>query len=267
MLLNRSIRRLTPRRSFSVWTMGNKSSAPAGAPITETSAPILAQNALLNTFCGDTCYIESKTLDLANGHMNYIEVVSKQKRDKLVSGGVLAKKKEKEKVLVLTHGYGSGIGFFYPNLHQLACIYDRVIAFDWLGMGGSARNVKSELPIRGWLNCRQMTGTKASDFFIDHLEEFRSALQLEDFVLAGHSLGGYLAGRYALKYPTHLQGLVLISPAGIPPHPPAEMHVKTADLSLRMRTIQNAWSGNFTPQVGQASGFRLLAVISSRTCV
>jgi pimeloyl-ACP methyl ester carboxylesterase len=208
--------------------MGSSSSSEGD--LTKTSPPIIAQNELLNKFCGDGCHIESKTINLSNGYINYIEVVSKKNKIKLDQSSAVvssqAKRDPNEKILVLTHGFGSGIGFFYPNFNDLVTIYDRVIAFDWLGMGSSSREPKHGVPIKGWLNASSMTPTKASDFFVDSLEEFRIRLGLDGFVLAGHSLGGYLAGRYAYKHPEALKGLVLISPAGIPPLPPTETHVK-----------------------------------------
>ncbi|NTU49021.1 MAG: alpha/beta fold hydrolase [Syntrophobacteraceae bacterium] len=36
----------------------------------------------------------------------------------------------------------------------------------------------------------------------------RKALDVEDWVVVGHSYGGYLAQQYAVRYPDHLAGLV-----------------------------------------------------------
>jgi len=38
-------------------------------------------------------------------------------------------------------------------------------------------------------------------------------------VLVGHSLGGYLASAYTVRYPERVSGLILVSPAGVPRGP------------------------------------------------
>ena len=38
--------------------------------------------------------------------------------------------------------------------------------------------------------------------------------ELTDFVLMGHSFGGYLACQYANRYPQHIKHLFLMSPIG-----------------------------------------------------
>ena len=61
---------------------------------------------------------------------------------------------------------------------------------------------------------------------IDSLESLCKEEGIQDFVLAGHSLGGYLAAKYAVKYPDRVKSLVLISPAGIAPLPKKEEYVR-----------------------------------------
>ena len=38
---------------------------------------------------------------------------------------------------------------------------------------------------------------------------------IKNFYLAGHSFGGYISALYALKYPSNIKKLLLLSPAGV----------------------------------------------------
>jgi proline iminopeptidase len=50
--------------------------------------------------------------------------------------------------------------------------------------------------------------------YVEEVEEVRRGLGLDNFVLFGHSWGGMLAIDYALKYQSHLRGLVISNMAG-----------------------------------------------------
>ncbi|KAI4148874.1 MAG: hypothetical protein L6R39_002663 [Caloplaca ligustica] len=117
--------------------------------------------------------------------------------------------------LVMLHGYGAGLGFFYKNFEGLSRVPGwKVYALDMLGMGRSSRP-----PFRVHSKDRQQSITDAENWFIDALEEWRVKKNIDRFTLLGHSLGGYMAVCYALKYPGHLKKLVLASPVGIPEDP------------------------------------------------
>lgn len=117
--------------------------------------------------------------------------------------------------LVMLHGYGAGLGFFYRNFEGLSRVKGwKVYALDLLGMGRSSRP-----PFRLQAKDRQGSITEAEDWFIDALEEWRVQRKIDRFTLLGHSLGGYMAVAYALKYPGHLNKLILASPVGIPEDP------------------------------------------------
>ncbi|EMD40463.1 hypothetical protein CERSUDRAFT_111063 [Gelatoporia subvermispora B] len=121
---------------------------------------------------------------------------------------------------VILHGYGAGLGFFFQNFTALGKWAGRrgtsVYALDWLGMGRSARvpfHVKAKREdIDGRVN-------EAESFFVDSLEQWRQKMGLETMTLIGHSLGGYLSVAYALRHPTRVSKLILISPAGVPRDP------------------------------------------------
>lgn len=120
-----------------------------------------------------------------------------------------------EENLVMLHGYGAGLGFFYRNFESLSRAEGwKVYALDLLGMGRSTRpNFK--------IHAKDREGKiqEAESWFVDALEEWRIKRGLDKFTLLGHSLGGYLAIAYALKYPGHLNKLILASPVGIPEDP------------------------------------------------
>lgn len=60
---------------------------------------------------------------------------------------------------------------------------------------------------------------------------------METMTVVGHSLGGYFGTAYALKYPTRVHKLILLSPAGVPHDPnttsdPSRELTDTADSSV-----------------------------------
>ncbi|UNI21615.1 hypothetical protein JDV02_007591 [Purpureocillium takamizusanense] len=122
---------------------------------------------------------------------------------------------EPEETLVMVHGYGAGLGFFYNNFEPITRIPGlRLYALDMLGMGNSSRP-----PFKIHAKDKEQQVIEAENWFIDALEEWRKARKIERFTLLGHSLGGYLAVSYAIKYPGHLKKLILASPVGIPEDP------------------------------------------------
>ncbi|MEM7796410.1 MAG: alpha/beta hydrolase [Cyanobacteria bacterium P01_C01_bin.118] len=50
---------------------------------------------------------------------------------------------------------------------------------------------------------------------VNALAELFEALRLDSVVLVGHSLGAWIAARYALRYPERVQGLCVLEPEGI----------------------------------------------------
>jgi cardiolipin-specific phospholipase len=122
---------------------------------------------------------------------------------------------EADQHLVMLHGYGAGLGFFYKNFEPLSRLKGwQLHALDLLGMGRSTRpafRIKSK--------DREAAIQEAEAWFIDALEEWRIKRKIERFTLLGHSLGGYMAVAYALKYPGRLNKLILASPVGIPEDP------------------------------------------------
>jgi pimeloyl-ACP methyl ester carboxylesterase len=79
-------------------------------------------------------------------------------------------------------------------------------AFDLLGFGRSSRPPFSLDPI------------VAEAQFVESIEDWRKEMGLKEFILLGHSFGGYLATSYSLKYPDYVKSLILADPWGFPEH-------------------------------------------------
>jgi len=62
----------------------------------------------------------------------------------------------------------------------------------------------------------ELTDSEETDsFFADSLEKWREKMGITQFILAGHSFGGYVSGVYASFYPQHIKKLLLLSPIGV----------------------------------------------------
>nr|GMC56043.1 probable 1-acylglycerol-3-phosphate O-acyltransferase [Ipomoea batatas] len=108
----------------------------------------------------------------------------------------------------------------------------------WCRWGGSSRPD---------FTCKSTEETEA--WFIDSFEEWRKAKNLTNFILLGHSFGGYVASKYALKHPEHVQHLILVGSAGFT----SETEHKSEWLTQFRATWKGAimnhlWESNFTPQ-------------------
>ena len=59
----------------------------------------------------------------------------------------------------------------------------------------------------------KFTSTRqCTDYFIDAIEKWRQTLKISSFYLCEHSLGGYFAEGYSVKYPKDIKKVILLSP-------------------------------------------------------
>ena len=99
--------------------------------------------------------------------------------------------------LLLLHGGPGSSSYGLENLKELS--NDRPIIFiDQLGCGRSSRITDTSL----------MT----IENYVEQLEQIRTALNLEDFYLYGHSWGTMLGIDYYIKYPKHIKSIIFSSP-------------------------------------------------------
>ena len=149
-----------------------------------------------------------------------------------------------KKILIMLHGYqGNSLNFYkiIPYIYQkFICICPDII-----GMGLSSR-----------INLEFTSNEQCIDFFVESIEAFRVSLEKnynlnKKFVLCGHSLGGYFAANYALKYPQYIDSLFLMSPTGISD---VEKYGGTITenmntfMSIGMKSISPLWKSKTTVQ-------------------
>lgn len=142
------------------------------------------------------------------------------------------------------------MGFFYRNIEGLLgnSNVERLLCFDWLGMGGSERISCRASPRMPLIPCcdSKLSTSEAVGFFIDPLEDWLRYQNLSNVTLVGHSLGGYLSMRYVVKYPGRIDKLVLASPVGFPSVPVDSL--PRGQMPLGLKLLDTLWSKNFTPQ-------------------
>ena len=102
-----------------------------------------------------------------------------------------------EQTIILVHGLASNAGFWRYNIPELAKNY-RVIAVDLPGYGKSQKG----------------DYTYSMSFYADQIQKLIEALKLKNVVYVGHSMGGQIGIKLAIKYPELLSKLILASPAG-----------------------------------------------------
>jgi cardiolipin-specific phospholipase len=108
----------------------------------------------------------------------------------------------------------------------------------------------------------KFTTNDAVDFFLNPLDAFLYDGNLfepgEEIWLVGHSLGGYLSAKYAMRTiqtrnATNSTGpsvkkLILASPVGFQPAPTSHERIPSSSLPSAFRILDTLWSANLTPQ-------------------
>lgn len=102
--------------------------------------------------------------------------------------------------VILLHGLGAQAESWQFNIAALAANY-HVIAPDQVGFG------KSDKPF-----LKYRIGT-----YTDFLDKFMAELKIEKATLVGNSMGGWIAGFMAIKYPARVEKIILVAAAGIIP--------------------------------------------------
>lgn len=104
---------------------------------------------------------------------------------------------ESDQILVLLHGIGASAERWTSVFPRLSETFEVIIP-DIVGFGYSDKP----------------TVEYTMDFFVGFLDSFMRALHIKQASFVGWSFGGYLATEYAMKFPSKVNKLILVSPAG-----------------------------------------------------
>jgi pimeloyl-ACP methyl ester carboxylesterase len=129
-------------------------------------------------------------------------------------------------VIMLLHGSNADLHTWGPWSEGLKGQY-RVIRFDQIGHG---------------LTGADPNGTYLFEDYVETVERVAGKLGLQRFVLAGNSMGGGIAVRYALAHPERLSGLVLVDAGGAPERAKGKGNIgftlaRTPGVNLLMESI------------------------------
>lgn len=102
-------------------------------------------------------------------------------------------------VILFQHGIGGHLEAYCKNLVALADQF-HVIAFDYVGHAMSERRVMEYTPL----------------VLADQVRELMDAMGIQKAHLSGESLGGWVSGFFAVKYPERVGRVMLNTGAGIP---------------------------------------------------
>lgn len=107
--------------------------------------------------------------------------------------------REHAETIIFQHGMNGHLEAYAKNLLPLAEQF-HVIAFDYVGHGLSDKKIDTYNPA----------------VFVEQLHELMDVLDIGQAHLSGESLGGWVSGLFAAKYPQRVKRLMLNTAAGIP---------------------------------------------------
>lgn len=136
---------------------------------------------------------------------------------------------EGEPILIINGGPGMNSDGFM-KLAEIIGKSNRAIIYDQRGTG------KSVIP-------NIDTNTITIDSMINDIEIIRNHLNIESWIILGHSFGGMLGSYYASKFPEKIKGLILSSSGGINMDLFSRLDI-TSRLSQSDNDSLNYWNAN-----------------------
>lgn len=122
-------------------------------------------------------------------------------------------------VILLVHGSNASLHTWTPLIERLGAEH-RLISYDQPGHGLTGPHPRDDYSAAG---------------MFEALEAVAAAAGVEQFSIAGNSMGGWVAWRYALAHPDRVEGLILVDAAGAP----AAEGAKRPPLNLGFQLARN----------------------------
>ena len=136
---------------------------------------------------------------------------------------------------LLLHGFTGALGHWKPLIPHLTDKNYKVYAIDILGWGLSSR--PNIFPNWEWFSKSRKSVNDVRHFWVDSIENWRKTENISNLHVVGHSLGGWIAGEYALKYPQHIHKLTLANSVGVYPKDPSWFNGHAGIFMESTRTI------------------------------
>lgn len=134
---------------------------------------------------------------------------------------------------LLVHGYAASSMAFHRTFPMLSKNIRDLYAIDLPGNGLSTtpeadfpklRTNKmefnkeySQVKLSKRVDTEKEMGTlhNYEDYYLDKIEQWRTENHIDKFNIVGHSFGGYISFKYAIRHPEHVVNMGLISPLGM----------------------------------------------------
>ncbi len=134
--------------------------------------------------------------------------------------------------IVLVHGSNASLHTWEPLVANLQDRY-RLVSYDQPGHGLTGPHPRDDYSAAG---------------MFEALTAVRAAAGVERFALAGNSMGGWIAWRYALARPADLTALILLNASGAPPPEDAEEPTRYLGARIMRNPVGRALARHVTPR-------------------
>lgn len=124
-----------------------------------------------------------------------------------------------------SHGQGEKVLFVHggpgvPITDSLSALIHidenwEFVYFHQRGCGQSSRPIQRFQTTDMNANRAELVNRFGLSRLTEDIEQIRGILGTEKLIIMGHSFGAFVATMYAVKYPDHVRGLILVSPAAV----------------------------------------------------